>query len=166
MHRRHWDRRLRVNKHLAKKARAGFPARDAAVPGDGHGLRVRVVPAAPGRQRGPPSPRDRRARRRRTRRGRGRGRRRVQPVVVRARRPVYAVRQTKPTARRTRVSLSSVKIYYRCVFFFFCVLVHFWRLRSLRAECDFLHYEYRNILDVRLTLGFFFVFLVRRTDEK
>lgn len=89
---------------------AGLPARahHAAVPGDGHGLRVRVVPATSGRQRRTPSSRSRRARRRRSSRGRS-GRGRVQPFVVRARRLVHAVRQTKPAARRTRVS---------CVFHF------------------------------------------------
>lgn len=92
-------------------AYAGFSARayHAAVSGDGHGLRVRVVPAAPGRQRGTPSPRGRRTRWRRTSRGRSR-RRRVQPFMVCAGRLVYAVRQTKSATRRTRVSFNILSI--------------------------------------------------------
>lgn len=106
---------------------AGFPARahHAAVPGDGHGLRVRVVPATSGRQRGTPSPRSRRARRRQSCCGRcGRGR--VQPFVVRARWLVHAVRQTKPAARRTRVSCVFQNI---LIFLFHCsrhVLITFY----------------------------------------
>lgn len=87
---------------------AGFftLAHHAAVPGDGYGLRVRVVPTTSGRgQRGTPSPRGRRARRRWPRVGR----RRVQPIVVCTGWLVHAVRQAKSAARRTWVS---------------CILVH------------------------------------------
>lgn len=100
----------------AARYRAGFPARahHAAVPGHGHGLRVRVVPATPGRQRRPPSPRGRRRRARQwwwRRPGRGRcSSSRVQPLVVCARGSMHAVRKTEPATRRTRVSRTTYYI--------------------------------------------------------
>lgn len=100
---------------------AGFftRAHHAAVPSDGHGLRVRVVPATSGRgQRRTPSPCSRRARRRWPRVGRCR----VQPIVVCTGWLMHAVRQAKSTTRRTGVSYISCiyVIQYYYIFFWFC----------------------------------------------